>query len=52
MIEKTFYFFSFLRYSNFCPDIFGHVGKRLAIKKLRLIPNLMTLQTGKQTITK
>ena len=28
-----FYFilklFSFLRYSNFCPDFFGHLGKRL-----------------------
>ena len=22
-------FFSFLRYLNFCPDVFGHVGKRL-----------------------
>ena len=33
MMKNTFYFileaFPFSRYLNFCPDIFGHVGKQL-----------------------
>ena len=41
--------FSFLRYSNFCPDFFVTWENRL-IRKLRLISKFMTWQPGEQTI--
>ena len=39
-----------LRYLNFCPDFFGHLGKWLD-KKAKLISKSMTPQTGKQILT-
>ena len=54
IMKNAFYFtlkdLSFLGYLNFCSHVFGLVGKRFD-KKVRLISNLMTSQTGKQTIT-
>ena len=45
MFKNAFYFilklFLFLRYSNFCPDFFGHLGKRLE-KKVMLIEQFVT----------
>ena len=35
--------FLFLRYLNFCPEFFGHVGKQLG-KKVKL--KFMTLKPG------
>ena len=49
MLISCWKLFSFLRYLNVCPDIFGHAGKRL--RKPRLISKLMTLQTEKQINT-
>ena len=43
-------FFLLLRYLNFCPDFFGHVGKRLD-KKVKVNFKFMISQTGKQKIT-
>ena len=40
----------FLRYLNFCPDFFGHVGKKID-KKARLISKCTTSQTGKLMVT-
>ena len=42
--------FSFLRYLNFCPDIFGRVRKRLN-KKEKLILKLMASKPRRQTFT-
>ena len=42
--------FLFLKYLNFCPDLFGHAENSLT-KKLRLISKFMTSSTGKQIIT-
>ena len=39
-----------LRYSKFCPDFSGHVGKRLD-KEAKVNSEFMTSQTGKQIIT-
>ena len=41
---------SFSTYLNFCPDFFGHVGKRLN-DKLRLISKSMRSQIGKKIVT-
>ena len=35
--------FSFLKYLHFCPDVFGHVGKRLDKKakvNFKVLPNI------------
>ena len=40
----------FLRYLNFCPDLFGHVGKKID-KKARLISKCATSQTGILMVT-
>ena len=56
IMKNAFYFnlkalFVFkVQYLNFCPDLFGCVGKWLA-KKAKLISKFMTLPTGKQIIT-
>ena len=42
--------FSFLRYLNFCHDIFGRVRKRLN-KKEKLILKFMASKPGRQTFT-
>ena len=47
---KNAFYFLFLRYLNFCPDFFGHLGKRLD-KKLKLISKFMTSEPEKHTIT-
>ena len=41
----------FCRYLHFCSDCFGHVGKQLDKKKLKLILRLMMSQTGKHIFT-
>ena len=39
-----------LKYLYFCPDFFGHVGKRLE-KKAKVISKFMTSETAQQIIT-
>ena len=50
MMKNAFYLMLktlfFVRYLNFRPDFFGHVGKRLN-KKVKIISKFLTSQTGK-----
>ena len=50
MMKKMLKAFFVIRLINFCPDFFDRVGKRL-IRKLKLISNFTTSQTGQQKIT-
>ena len=46
ILSKTL--FSFLKYTDFCPDFFSHVEKELGLRKLLLISIFKTSQPGKQ----